>query len=300
MATRTTTRRKRPREGAVVPILPPKDTVVFPDSVTPLAIGQERSIRLVEAAVAGEREIALVTSKDPSQDEPGPEDIHRVGTVADVQKMIRVPDGTLRILVGATRRIRLEEVTSEEPYLEGRFVELPDVVEESKELEALVRNCESLFSRIVDLVPYLPDELRLAVVNAGDPSALANLIASTLRLKTEEKQEILEEANVGERLRRLTAIMSRELEVFELGTKIQSQVQSEMEQSQREYFLRQQLKAIQSELGEGDEQQAEVDELRAQIEAANLPEEADKAARRELDRLAKLPPAAAEYGVIRT
>lgn len=285
---------------ATLPILPLKETVVFPDSMTPLAIGQERSIRLVDDAVTKDLTIALVASRDGSQESPGPDDVYRVGTAGEIHKMIRVPDGTLRILVGGTRRIRLEEVTSEEPYLVGRFSEVPDVLEESKELEALTHNCESLFSRIIELVPYLPDELRLAVANVGDRSGLANLIASTLRLKIEEKQEILEEADVAERLRKLTTIMSRELEVFELGTKIQSQVQSEMEKSQREYFLRQQLKAIQDELGEGDEQQAEINELRLQVDDADLPEEADKQARRELDRLAKLPPAAAEYGVIRT
>ena len=285
---------------SILPILPLKETVVFPESMTPLAIGQERSIRLVDEAVAGDRAIALVTSKDASNDAPGRDDIYGVGTAAVIHKMIRVPDGTLRILVEGLRRIRLEEVTQEEPYLKGRFAELPDVVPETKEVEALVHNVESLFSRIVELVPYLPDELRLAVANADDPSALANLIASTMRIKTEERQELLEETDVEARLRRLSAIMSRELEVFELGTKIQSQVQSEMEKSQREYFLRQQLKAIQDELGEGDEHQAEIAELRAKIDEAGLPEEADKQARRELDRLAKLPPAAAEYGVIRT
>ena len=285
---------------ATLPILPLKETVVFPDSMTPLAIGQERSIRLVDEAVTKDLTIALVASRDGGDDAPGPDDLYRVGTAAEIHKMIRVPDGTLRILVGGTRRIRLEEVTSEEPYLEGRFIEVPDVLEESKELEALTHNCESLFARIIELVPYLPDELRLAVANVGDASGLANLIGSMLRLKTEEKQELLEEENVAERLRKLNTIMSRELEVFELGTKIQSQVQSEMEKSQREYFLRQQLKAIQDELGEGDEQQAEVNELREQIEEADLPEDADKQARRELERLAKLPPAAAEYGVIRT
>jgi ATP-dependent Lon protease len=285
---------------ATLPILPLKETVVFPDSMTPLAIGQERSIRLIDDAVTKDLTIALVASREGGDESPGPDDLYRVGVAAEVHKMIRVPDGTLRILVGGTRRIRLDEVTTEEPYLEGRFTEVPDVVEESQELDALTHNCESLFSRIIELVPYLPDELRLAVANVGDPSGLANLIASTLRLKTEEKQELLEEANVAERVRKLNTIMSRELEVFELGTKIQSQVQSEMEKSQREYFLRQQLKAIQDELGEGDEQQAEINELRLQIEEANLPEEADKQARRELDRLAKLPSAAGEYGVIRT
>jgi ATP-dependent Lon protease len=286
--------------GEVLPILPLKETVVFPDSMTPLAIGQERSVRLVDEAVANDRPIALVTSRNPDEDEASAEDIYSVGTAAVIHKMIRVPDGTLRILVQGLKRIRLERIVQDEPYLVGEFQDLPDVIGREKETEALARNVEALFSRIIGLVPYLPDELQLAAANAEDPSALAHLIATTMRLKTAEKQELLEEADVEARLRNLTVILNRELEVFELGTKIQSQVQSEMEQSQREYFLRQQLKAIQEELGEGDEQQAEMAELRGQIEEAKLPPEADKQARRELDRLAKLPPAAAEYGVIRT
>ena len=284
----------------LLPILPLRETVVFPDSMTPLAIGQERSIRLVDEAVAGDRAIALVTSRSGEEEAQSGDDLYDVGTSAVIHKMIRVPDGTLRILVQGQNRIRLDEVEQTEPYLAGRFQELPDVGGREKEIEALARNVEGLFGRIIALVPYLPEELELAAANAEGPSALANLIAATLRLKTEEKQELLAEPDVEARLRRLTVVLNRELEVFELGTKIQSQVQSEMESSQREYFLRQQLKAIQEELGEGDEQQAEVAELRGQIEEAKLPEAADKQARRELDRLAKLPPAAAEYGVIRT
>jgi ATP-dependent Lon protease len=284
----------------ILPILPLKDTVVFPDSMTPLAIGQERSIRLVDEAVANDRPIALVTSRSSEEDAQSADDLYEVGTAAVISRMIRVPDGTLRILVQGLRRVRLSRLVHDDPYLVGEFEDLPDVSEREREIEALTRNVEALFSRIIALVPYLPDELQLAAANAEDPSALANLITTTMRLKTAEKQELLEEADVEARLRKLTIILNRELEVLELGTKIQSQVQSEMEHSQREYFLRQQLKAIQEELGEGDEQQAEIAELRAQIEEAKLPEEADRQARRELDRLAKLPPAAAEYGVIRT
>jgi ATP-dependent Lon protease len=283
-----------------LPILPLKETVVFPDSMTPLAIGQERSVRLVDEAVANDRPVALVTARASEQDAVSAEDIYEVGTSAVIHKMIRVPDGTLRVLVQGLERVRLQRVVRDEPYLVGEFAELPDVVGREKEIEALARNVEALFSSIIGLVPYLPDELQLAAANADNPSGLANLIATVMRLKTEEKQELLEEADVEGRLRKLTVILNRELEVFELGTKIQSQVQSEMEKGQREYFLRQQLKAIQDELGEGDEQQAELAELRGRIEEAGLPEEADKQARRELDRLAKLPPAAAEYGVIRT
>jgi ATP-dependent Lon protease len=292
----------RPDEEAVaevLPILPLKETVVFPDSMTPLAVGQERSIQLVDEAVANDSTIALVTTRNAEEEATGADDIYDVGTAALIHKMIRVPDGTLRILVQGVRRVRLERIVQSDPYLVGEFSDLPDVEGPETEVEALARNVEALFSRVIGLVPYLPDELQLAAANAEDASTLANLIATTMRLKTTEKQELLEEADIEARLRKLTVILNRELEVLELGTKIQSQVQSEMEHSQREYFLRQQLKAIQEELGEGDEQQAEISELRGQIEEAHLPEEADRAARRELDRLAKLPPAAAEYGVIR-
>ncbi len=283
-----------------LPILPLRESVVFPTSMTPLAIGQERSIRLVDEAVANDRPIALVTARSGEEEAESAEDLYPVGTSAVIHKMIRVPDGTLRILVQGIDRIRLDAVEQTEPYLAGRFTPLPDVGEEDREAEALARSVEALFGRIISVAPYLPEELLLAAANVETPSMLANLIASTIRLKTEEKQDLLETVDVEERLRKLTAILSRELEVFELGTKIQSQVQEEMDKSQREYFLRQQLKAIQEELGETDEQQAEITELRARVEQANLPEEADKQARRELDRLSKLPPAAAEYGVIRT
>jgi ATP-dependent Lon protease len=283
-----------------LPLLPLKETVVFPDSMTPLAIGQERSIRLVDDVVGADRELALVTVRNQEAEEPGWDDLYEIGTAATVHKLIRVPDGTLRVLVQGLRRVRVAERKASEPYLIGVFEDVPDVDSETPEVEALVRNVQGLFARIIGLVPYLPEELQLAAANVDDPSALCHLVASTLRIKTEEKQELLELADVEERLRRVATILNRELEVFELGSRIQSQVQSEMEKSQREYFLRQQLKAIQEELGEGDDQQAEINELRTQLDALELPEAIDRAARRELSRLEKLPPAAAEYGVIRT
>jgi ATP-dependent Lon protease len=283
-----------------LPILPLKETVVFPESMTPLAIGQERSIKLIDDVVGGDRLLALVTVRDPDAEAPGWDDLYEVGTAAIVHKMIRVPDGTLRILVQGLRRVRIASRVSDDPYLVGELIELPDHVEETKELEALTRNVQTLFGRVIALVPYLPEELQLAAANVDDPSALASLVASTLRLKTEEKQKLLELVDVEQRLREVSVILNRELEVFELGTKIQSQVQSELDKGQREFFLRQQLKAIQTELGEGDPEQAELEELRARIEALDLPEEAGKAALRELSRLERLPSAAAEYGVIRT
>jgi ATP-dependent Lon protease len=291
-----------PQLPATLPVLPLKETVVFPESMMPLAIGQERSIKLIDDVVGGDRMLALVTVRTDAEDADPTEweHLYSIGTAAVVHKMIRVPDGTLRILVQGLRRIRLERQVHEDPYLVGEFVEVPDELVESKEVEALTRNVQSLFARIIALVPYLPEELQLAAANVDDPSALCHLVASTLRLKTEEKQKLLEEANVEERLREVTRILNRELEVSELGTKIQSQVQSELEKGQREFYLRQQLKAIQEELGEGDAEQAEVNELRERLAELTLPEEVEKAAGRELSRLERLPAAAAEYGVIRT
>jgi ATP-dependent Lon protease len=285
---------------STLPVLPLKETVIFPQSVSPLAIGQERSIRLVDDVLEGERMLALVSVKSADVEQPGWDDLYETGTAAVVHKMIRVPDGTLRILVQGLSRIRLERRVQDEPYLVGEFEVVPDEVEETPELEALTRSVQTEFGRLISLVPYLPSELELAAANVDDPSALSHLVASTLRLKREEKQALLEQRGVSERLRDVLRILGRELEVVELGTKIQTQVQSELEKGQREYFLRQQLKAIQEELGEGDEQQAELNELREQVAEKNLPEDIRKAVERELSRLEKLPPAAAEYGVIRT
>jgi Lon protease-like protein/HSP20 family molecular chaperone IbpA len=206
----------RPGEEAVaevLPILPLKETVVFPDSMTPLAVGQERSIQLVDEAVANDSTIALVTTRNAEEEAEGAEDIYDVGTAALIHKMIRVPDGTLRILVQGVRRVRLDRLVQTDPYLAGEFSDLPDVEGPETEVEALARNVEALFSRVIGLVPYLPDELQLAAGNAEDASTLANLIATTMRLKTAEKQELLEEADIEARLRKLTVILNRELEV---------------------------------------------------------------------------------------
>jgi ATP-dependent Lon protease len=283
-----------------LPILPLRETVTYPDTLTPLAVGQERSIQLVNEVLSGNRMLAMVASKDPENDTPGPDDLYGVGVAGTVARMMKVPDGTLRILVQGSERIRILDYVTEQPYLVARIEEMPDVIETSTELEALTRNVQSTFSEIIEAIPYLPEELQLAVANLDEPTALSHLIAGALRISTEEKQELLETVNVTKRLRRLSEILTRELEVVQLGSKIQSQVESEIDKGQREYFLRQQLKAIQEELGEGDEQQAELSELRERIEKAGLPEEAQKAADRELSRLEKLPPVAAEYGVIRT
>ena len=283
-----------------LPVLPLRETVTFPETLTPLAVGQERSIKLVNDVLGANRMLAMVAARDPENEEPGPGDLYEVGVVGVVARMLKVPDGTIRILVQGTRRVRLGPYVTEEPYLVARIAELPDVVEESPELEALTRNVQTTFSEIIEQIPYLPEELQMAVANIDDPATLGHLIAGALRISIEEKQQLLEEIDVAARLRRLAQILARELEVVQLGSQIQSQVESEIDKGQREFFLRQQLKAIQDELGEGDEQQAEVNELRQRIEEAGLPEHAQKAADRELSRLEKLPPAAAEHGVIRT
>ncbi len=297
-----------PREVAVggsqqqpqrVGVLPLRDTVTFPDMLIPLNVGQERSIELINEVLRGDRMIAMIAGRNPEVETPSAEELYDVGVLGVVARMIRVPDGTLRVLIQGGQRVRIERWLATEPYLVAEVAEAPDVLEQTPELIALMRNVQQTFTDIVAQVPYLPEELQIMVANVEDPSALTHLIAGALRLRTEEKQQLLEELDVAKRLRRLSEILARELEVVALGSKIQSQVQSELDKGQREYFLRSQLKAIQEELGEADEVQAEVNELREQLAAIDLPEEARKQSDRELARLERLQPAMAEWGVIR-
>jgi ATP-dependent Lon protease len=283
-----------------VGVLPLRDAVTFPDMLIPLNVGQKRSIELINDVLRGDRSIAMVASRNSEVEMPAPEDLYGVGVLGTIARMIRLPDGTLRVLVQGGPRVRLTGFERTEPYLVAEIAEAPDTVKETPELTALMRNVQQTFTNIVEEVPYLPEELQIMVTNVEDPSALTHLISSALRLKTEEKQALLEELDVGKRLRRLSEILARELEVVAIGSKIQSQVQSELEKGQREYFLREQLKAIQEELGEGDEVQAEVNELREQLDALELPEEVRKQADRELQRLERLQPAMAEHGVVRS
>jgi ATP-dependent Lon protease len=282
-----------------VGVLPLRDTVTFPEMLIPLNVGQERSIELINEVLRGDRSIVMLASRNPDVEAPGPEDLYSVGVLGVVARMMRLPDGTLRVLVQGGQRVRIEGWVSTEPYLAAEIAAAPDVVKQTNELTALMRNVQQTFTNIVGQVPYLPEELQIMVANVEDPSALTHLIASALRLRTDEKQALLEELDVAKRLRRLSEILARELEVVAIGSKIQSQVQSELEKGQREYFLRQQLKAIQEELGEADEVQAEVNELRDQLAATELPEEVRKQVDRELARLQRLQPAMAEYGVVR-
>ena len=283
-----------------LPILPLRGLVVYPQTAIPLTVGQPRSIKLVDDVVAGDRLIGLVAAKDPEMETPGPDDVYKVGTLASIHRLFRAPDGTIRLLVQGLQRIEVDEYLTTEPYLRAKVHAVPETVENTLEIQALVRNVVDQFSKMADLVPSIPNELIQSALNVDDPLQLVYAVSTYVRISLEDAQEILEIQSTDAKLRKLMGILSKELEVLELGRKIQSEAQSEMEKVQREFYLREQLKAIQRELGEADEQQVEVDEFRKKIAEVGMPEEARKEAERELDRLSRLPTAAAEYGVIRT
>ncbi|NIN67327.1 MAG: AAA family ATPase, partial [Anaerolineae bacterium] len=286
---------------AELPILPLRQTVVYPLTFLPLSIERPETVKLIDDVVLGSRLVGLVTVKNPEADKATPEDLHSVGTAAVVHRAVKSPTGQVGVIVQGLERIRPTEFIQTEPYLKARIEIIPDDEgEESLEVEALSRNTIELFQRLVSLVSYLPSELTVAVLNADEPRQLVYMVASAVRLDTEAAQELLEIDPVKEKLRKLNVILTRELEVLELGQKIKDEAQSDMEKTQKEYYLRQQLKAIQRELGEEDEQAKDINELRAKIEAAGMSEEAKKEAQRELDRLSSMPQAAAEYSVIRT
>jgi ATP-dependent Lon protease len=288
------------RLPAALGVLPLRDSVTFPDLVIPLNIGQPRSLDLVNDVLRGDRSIVLVAGRDAEVESPGPDELYSVGVLGAIARMVRLPDGTLRVLIQGGPRVRVSDWVRTEPYLVAEVQHARDRVRESAALEALARNVQRTFSSIVGQVPYLPEELQVMVANVDDPVMLSHLISGALRLPIEEKQALLEELDVTKRLRRLSETLARELEVVTLDTEIQSQVQSELGKGQRDFYLRQQLKAIQDELGEGDEAQAEAKDLREQLEARQLPEEVSKQVERELGRLERLQPAMAEYGVVRS
>ena len=286
-----------------VAVLPLRDTVLFPNSFMPLAVARESSVKLIDEAIAGGKLIGVFTQRDPSLEEPGQADLHAIGTLTYIHKMFKLPDGSLRLIVQGLARVRLVSVLSTKPYLRAQIEEVPDVIPEGDalEIDALQRNIRTNFQQVVQLSPVLSDDLTVLASNITDSSRLADFVASSLStIGTAVKQELLETTNLRARIDQLNRILTKELEVLELGSKIQSQVQSEVGKNQREYFLREQMKAIQKELGEGDDQAKEIDELREKIEAAGMPEDVKKEAGRELDRLAKMPAAAAEYTVART
>lgn len=283
-----------------LPILPLRGVVVYPHTSLPLNIGQPRSIKLVDDVVSSKRLIGLVASTNPELETPGPEDLYRIGTVATVQRLFRTSEGTITMIVRGIARFELGEFTELEPYLKAKIRLSPEVIDEGVEIEAQVRAAKDQFQQIAEIAPSLPQEILGSILILDDPLDVAYTIVNYQRLDLEEAQAILEENSTIAKLQRVNSLLSRELEVLSLGQQIQNEARTEIDKVQREYFLREQLKAIQRELGEGDEQTAEVDELRKRIDDANLPEEAEKQARRELDRMSRLPTAAAEYGVIRT
>lgn len=283
-----------------LPVLPVRDMVLYPYMYGPLMVQSPKSIKLIDDVVAGDRLLAVVAQRDPSTEDPGPDDLYRVGCAALVLRMLKIPDGTVRLLVQGLSRVALKAFPQTTPYLKAAVEVIEEVMINSTELQALSQNISTQFQRVVSLMPQLPDDLQVAVMNV-DPGRIADLVAFVLpRASVAEKQGLLEEPNVQTRLGNLTVLLNRELEVLELSGKIQNQVQSQMGEAQRRYFLEQQLKQIQQELGQQDERTVEINELRERIEKAGMPEEARKEAERELDRLSKMPPAAAEYTVART
>ncbi len=284
-----------------LPILPLRNTVAFPFTVLPLTVGIPRSVKLINEAMEGNRIIGLVAMKDPSIELPGPDEVYTVGTVAQILKVVKAPDESLQVVVQGLERFKIEYWTATTPYLKARIVLAPDRVEaESVELEALRRTLIDLAQKFVQFMPNIPDEVIEFLERVDDPRYLTYLLASNARIDMEDAQKLLEEDVLSQKMRLLVKLLSRELEVLELGQKIQSEAREELEKAQREFFLRQQLKAIQRELGEEDEQQREIEEYRQKIEAAGMTEEAKKEALRELARMEKMPPQAAEYWVIKT
>jgi ATP-dependent Lon protease len=290
-----------PKFPEVLPILPLRGVVVYPQTAVPLTIGQPRSIRLVDdIALTADKLVGLVAARNPELETPGPDDLYAVGTLATVHKLFRAPDNTIRLLVQGLVRFRVVEYLEQDPYLKARIQIIPETIETGLEIEALARSARDQFEQISELSPGIPRELVLSITSIEDPLQTVYTIANFQRIDLEDAQAILEMDSTRAKLEKLVDLLVREADVLQLGQKIQNQARSEIERVQREYYLREQMKAIQRELGERDEQTVEVEEFRQKIEAAGMPEEAAKQARRELDRLARIPTASAEYGVIRT
>ncbi|MBN1919553.1 MAG: endopeptidase La [Verrucomicrobia bacterium] len=289
-----------------LPVLPISNNVIFPATITPVAIGKPVSLAAVEAAMTSNKLIAAVAMRPASetaqgeQSEESPERLFDHGTVCLILKLLRMPDGTMRILVQGLRKARVERIVQGEPHIRARFALIEESVERTSELEALMRNMVEMINRIVSMASYLPDDLRSAATSIDDPLMLVYLVATLFRLKIDEKQRILEIEDVAEKYRTLLRVLNREVEILEIGGKIKEDVQAEIGKSQRDYYLREQLKAIQHELGETDETQAEVEELATRIAALDLPDEVHTEADRELKRLRRIPPISPEHQMIRT
>jgi len=286
--------------GEELSILPIKGTVVFPYLIIPLIITEQRYARLIDETLMGGKVIGLFAQRSAEKEHPTAEDVYHVGTAGSILKMLRFPDGSVRFLVQGLSRIKIKTFVKTDPYLVAQVEVIADKVERTVEMEALIRNILDLLKKVVDLAPYLSEELQITAINTDDPGRLADLIASNLNINVAQKQELLEIFDVNERLRKVLFHINREVEVLELSRRIQSQAATEMGKIQKEYILREQLKAIQKELGEADERTAEMDEFKKKIKEAKMPPLALDAAKKELDRLSKMHPAAAEYTVSRT
>jgi ATP-dependent Lon protease len=283
-----------------LPVLPLRGVVVFPSAIVPLLISRGPSLKVVEQALSGDRMVALAAQKTPEDEAPGADGLYERGTAGRILKMLKYPDQSVRILVQGLRRIELGEFTQMEPFFRARIRELQDVRDETTDLEAMQAHMVNQFAKFVSMIPYLPDELQVVAMNIKDPAKVTDLIASNLNVAMDEKQELLAQLDVRVRLDRLTAILKREIELLELGQKIQTQVQDELSKNQKDFYLRQQMRAIQKELGEGDPRENEIDELRKKLDTANPPEAVRKAAENELDRLRMIPVESAEHTVVRT
>ena len=283
-----------------LPILPIRESVLYPKMLLPFMVSQDRLVKLIDAALLANKMIGIVPIKNKEVTEVRPEDLFEVGTAAHILKMLKMPNNSIRLLIQGISRIRVTEFIQQEPFLRAKVRPLDDQGEKTTETQALMSGVKGIFQKFVEMAPNLPADLAIMAMNVEDPGVLADLIASTLNLALEDKQAILETLEVKARLEKVNLLLNKELSILELGSKIQSQVREGIDKSQREYLLREQLKAIQKELGDKDERTVEVEELRQRIAKAKLPPEAMKEAERELDRLAKMPPSAAEYTVVRT
>ncbi|KJS19358.1 MAG: DNA-binding protein [Clostridiaceae bacterium BRH_c20a] len=283
-----------------LPVLPLRGVLVFPYMVIHLDVGRAKSIHAIEEAMIQDKQIFLATQKEAETDEPSEDDIYKVGCVAEIKQMLKLPGGTIRVLVEGLQRAKAIKIVATDPYFRAEIEEYEEELsEKSIEVEALMRSVNFQFEQYVKLSKKIPAETVIAVVTLDDPGRLADVIASHLTLKISDKQQILEAIGIKERLEKLYSILTRELEILELERKISSRVRKQMEKTQKEYYLREQLKAIQKELGEKDERAAEVDELREKIAEAKLPEEVEQKAQKEVDRLEKMPPMVAEASVVR-
>ena len=285
---------------ATLPILPLRGLVVYPFTAVPLTVGQPRSIKLVDEVMSSDRLIGLIATKQQDIENPVPNDLYTIGTAATIHRMFRAPDGTIRLVIQGIARFKITEFIQQEPYLKAIIEPHPEINESSLEEEAIARNVRDQFQHIAEMIPSIPAELVGSITSIQDPLQTAYTIANFQRMDLEDGQNLLELDSSLEKLKTLVTILLRESEVLELGQKIQNEAREEIDKVQREYFLREQLKAIQKELGEGDEQSADIEDFKSKISSSQMPEEPEKLAKRELDRLSRLPTAAAEYGVIRT